>query len=79
MSSPLSASQMRAKYGVPESNPGSEFAKNEYRGPSKVRPYSKANRDTSGQATAWDNQNPGRIGSFQDFGSGNPTMPQPGA
>ena len=78
MSSPLSANQMREKYGIPQSDPGSEFARNEYQGSPKVRPYSKANRDTSGQATAWDNQNPGRVGSFQDFGGGNPTMAQPG-
>jgi hypothetical protein len=71
--------QMGAKYGTPDPNPGSEFARDAYQGPTKVRSYSKINRDTSGQATAWDNQNPGRVGSFQDFGGGNPTMAQPGA
>lgn len=75
----LSSAQAASKYGIPDSNPGMEFAKDAYAGDAKVRPYSKLNRDTSGQATAWDNQNPGRVGSFQDFGGGNPTMAQPGA
>lgn len=72
----LSSSQAASKYGVPDSNPGSAFAKDAYSGEPKVRPYSAQNRTTSGQATAWDNQNPGVIGSFQKFDD-NPPMAQP--
>jgi len=75
----LSANQAAAKYGVPSPNAGSEFAKNAYEGDPKVLPYAKQTRDTSAKATVWSNQNPGRPGSFQDFGGSNPTMAQPGA
>ena len=75
--SSLSAAQGAAKYGTPDPNPGSEFARDAYKGPTKVRPYAQETRTTSGQATTWDNQNPGVVGSFQKFDSG-PTMAQPG-
>jgi hypothetical protein len=72
-------SPMFKNYGVPDSNPGSEFARDAYKaapqGP-KVRPYAQETRTTSGQATTWDNQNPGVVGSFQKFDSA-PTMAQP--
>jgi hypothetical protein len=75
----LSSAQAAEKYGIPLANPGSEFAKNAYQGDPKVLPYAKETRDTSAKATVWSNQNPGRPGSFQDFGGSNPTMAQPGA
>lgn len=68
MSSVLSASQAAAKYGTPQSDPGSSFALNKYQGGAKVRPYSKETRTTVGDKTTWDNQAPGAGGgSFQNF------------
>ena len=75
----LSANQAAAKYGTPNPNAGSEFSKDAYKGDPKVLPYAKQTRDTSSKATSWSNQNPGRPGSFQDFGQTGPTMAQPGA
>jgi hypothetical protein len=74
----LSAAQAAEKYGVPSANAGSEFAKNSYAGDPKVRSYMEGTRTTSANKTAWDNQNPGVIGSLQKFDSA-PTMAQPGA
>jgi hypothetical protein len=75
MSSPLSANQMRAKYGIPQSDLGSEFARNEYQGPSKVQPYAKENRSTRAKAMAWENPQAGVGGSFMKFDDGQSMAP----
>lgn len=60
---------MAQKYGVPASDPGSEFARNRYQGRTKVHPYSASNRTTADENMAWENQNPGAGGgTFQSFG-----------
>lgn len=69
---------MAQKYGVPDSDPGSQFALNRWQGKSKLRPYSAENRTTVGNATAWDNQNIGAGGgSFQKFGDDNAGVTPP--
>lgn len=56
------------KYGIPASDPGSDFARNKYQGNPKVHSYSAQNRTTIGERTSWENQNPGAGGgTFQSF------------
>jgi hypothetical protein len=75
--SSLSAAQGAAKYGTPNPNPGSEFARDAYRGPTKVRPFAKETSSTKAKAMAWDNPQAGG-GSFLKFDD-SPQMSQPGA
>jgi hypothetical protein len=75
----LSASQHRSnpKYGTPDPNPGSEFARDAYQGPTKVRPFAKETSSTKAKAMAWDNPQAGGS-SFLKFDDA-PQMSQPGA
>ena len=75
--SSLSAAQGAAKYGTPNPNPGSEFARDAYQGPTKVRPFAKQTRSTKAKAMAWDNPQAGGS-SFLEFDDA-PQMSQPGA
>jgi len=76
MSSMLSANQMRAKYGIPQSDPGSEFAKNAYEGSPKVLPYAQETRSTKSRAMAWENPQQGTGGSFLKFDDAPPAGSQ---
>ena len=65
----FASSDAGSKYGVPPSDPGSQFALNRYTGPTRVDSYSNQNRTTVGRKTTWENQNIGAGGgSWQSFG-----------
>lgn len=77
MSSPLSSSQMAAKYGLPNPDAGSEFAKNAYQGSGRVLPYAAQNRTTVGRRTSWESQLGTGPGSFINFGDSGSSTPPP--
>lgn len=72
----LSANQAAAKYGVPNPNAGSEFAKNSYQGNPKVLPYAQETRSTKSKAMAWENPQQGTGGSFLKFEDSTPAGSQ---
>jgi hypothetical protein len=74
----LSAAQSAGKYGVPDSNPGSDFARDQYPGNPKVLPYANETRTSRSSKMAWENVN-NQIGSFMKFDDGQSTpTPPPG-
>lgn len=57
-------------YGIPQSDPGSQFAMNRGPGAIRVRPYTSAtDTSTRGRAMQWDNPQMGG-GSFMKFDDG---------
>ena len=62
----LSASQHRSnpKYGTPDPNPGSEFARDAYQGPDSPSGYQKGNRQSNTFVLRSKHLNPDRPNSY---------------